>query len=172
MSSKIIFQTSSGWRLEKIERQRPDGQRDTTAVVRHPGAVALIPVTDAGEVLLIHQYRLAFDQTIVEIPAGTRGWDEDWLLCAQRELREESGFRASNFVDLGEIWPAPGVSDERIRLYLATGLTPDPLPQDFDEEIEVVAVPLAEAVGMAVDGRIADAKSVAALVRANHFLNP
>lgn len=170
-SPQIIYQTPSGWRLETVERPRPDGRVDQAAVVRHPGAVALVPLTAANEVLLIHQYRLALDQTIIEIPAGTRGWDEDWLVCAQRELREETGYRAAKLVELGEIWPAPGVSDEIIKLYVATGLTADPLPQDVDEEIELVAYPLAEAVAMARDGRLADAKSVASLLRVNFYLN-
>ena len=102
----------------------------------------------------------------MELPAGTRGWDEDWLLCAQRELQEETGYRADTLTPLGEIWPAPGSSNELMKLYLATGLHADPLPADADEEIVVQPMLLAELVQMAQNGRIRDAKSVVGLWRA------
>ncbi|MDJ0753869.1 MAG: NUDIX hydrolase [Ardenticatenaceae bacterium] len=168
--SKTIWQTTNGWRLETVDLQRPDGQLEQKGIVRHPGAVVLVPLTAAGEVLMLHQYRLALDREIIEVPAGTRGWEEDWLLCAQRELREESGHRADHFIELGDLWPAPGVSDELMKLFLATELTPDPLPQDFDEDISVRPYPLPELVTMALDGRLQDAKSVAAILRAHHHL--
>jgi ADP-ribose pyrophosphatase len=120
---------------------------------------------------MLRQFRHALDETILELPAGTRGWDEDWLVCAQRELREETGHRAKNFIPLGEIWPTPGLSNELMRLYLAVELQPDPLPQDADEEIEVVVIPLLELVKMAGDGRIRDAKSIIGILRAAQQLH-
>ncbi len=151
----IIWEKTGSWRLEVNEA----GQ----AAVRHPGAVVLLPLPTAETVLLLRQYRHALGQTIWELPAGTRGWEEDWLACAQRELREETGFQAAEFTHLGDVWPAPGISDELMRLYSAHHLTTAPLPPDADEEIEVVELPLAEARAMAADGRIRDGKTIIAL---------
>ena len=131
--------------------------------IRHPGAVVLVPVLSMGddpELLMLRQYRHVLDETIIELPAGTCGWDEEWLLCAQRELREETGYRAETFTKLGQIWPAPGLSDELMMLYLATELTPDPLPADADEQIEVQPFRLSALVQMINDGRIQDAKTM------------
>jgi ADP-ribose pyrophosphatase len=151
----------------------PDGSTLERGVVEHPGAVVLIPlVKQEGEsvILMLRQYRSAVSQIILELPAGTRGWDEDWLRCAQRELREETGYRAENFIPLGEIWPAPGLSSELMKLYLATGLTPDPLPADVDEEITLYPIPLSELVAMAQDGRLQDGKSVVGILRTAVYL--
>lgn len=142
-------------------------------VVDHPGSVLLVPVRplpDDYELLMLRQYRHALDQTILELPAGTRGWQEEWLVCAQRELREETGYRAERFTDLGEIWPAPGLSNERMRLYVAQELSADPLPGDADEQIEVTPMRLSDLVTMAYDGRIQDAKSIVGILRTTAFL--
>lgn len=165
----IAWQKADSWRLRVETAVLPDNSTRQQAFIEHPGAVVLVPLQDGTggpELLMLRQYRRALDQTILELPAGTRGWDEDWLVCAQRELREETGQRAATFTPLGEIWPAPGLSNELMRLYLATGLQPDPLPQDADEEIEVVAMPLAVLLKMAGDGRIRDAKSIIGILRA------
>ena len=131
----------------------------------------LVPVDENGMVLMLKQYRLPLDETILEVPAGTReNKEEPWLICAQRELREETGHRAAEFHDLGLLWPLPGTSDEELMLYLATGLTHDPLPQDFDEEIEVVRIGLDELCAMALDGRMQDMKSGLAVLRAQAYL--
>lgn len=119
---------------------------------------------------MLRQYRLALDSTILELPAGTRERCEDWLVCAQRELREETGFRSGHFQELGFCWPAPGLSDEKMAIYLASSLQTDPLSQDVDEIIEVQPVLLKELVAMALDGRLQDAKSVVGILRTEHFL--
>lgn len=142
-----------------------DGSVHTKGLVEHPGAVVLVPYQD-NLVYMIRQYRLALDQTILELPAGTRGWEEGWLACAQRELREEIGYRAEQFVELGRIWPSPGMSNEVMTIFLATDLSPAPLPADPDEQIEVAPQPLAELVEMVGDGRIQDAKSIIGILRA------
>lgn len=152
-----IWQQGDGWRLVADAHGR--------ATVRHPGAVVLIPVQADGQILMIAQYRAALAQTIVELPAGTRGWDEPWAACAQRELREETGFRADRFESLGDIWPAPGISDELMRLYVATDLTPAPLAQDDDEQIEVRPMPLDLLLEQCFDGRLRDAKTIVGLLR-------
>ncbi|MEJ2747098.1 MAG: NUDIX hydrolase [Anaerolineae bacterium] len=168
-TNRIVWQKDDSWRLRVETAVLPDNTPYQRAFIEHPGAVVLVPLQDGPDgphLLMLRQYRRALDQTILELPAGTRGWDEDWLDCAQRELREETGHRAETFTPLGEIWPSPGVSNELMHIYLAAGLQPDPLPQDVDEEIEVAAFSLAELVVMAGDGRIRDAKSIIGILRA------
>ncbi len=165
--SQIVWQGKS-WSLRINPQTFANGVVVERAFIGHPGAVVLVPLVETAhgyEILILRQYRHALRQTILELPAGTRGWDEDWLICAQRELQEETGFRAARFEPLGQFWPAPGVSNELMSLYLARDLTPDPLPQDIDEEIEVVSIPLAELVEMAQNGRLQDAKSVVGILR-------
>lgn len=180
---------SSSWRLRVDTLVAPDGTQLDKGFIEHPGAVVLIPVRETAvstssvqadsansaqptspEILMISQYRRAIDETILELPAGTREWAEDWLTCAQRELREETGYRADKIVLIGEFWPSPGVSSELMRLCLATGLHPDPLPGDVDEEIEVKPMPLSELVDMAKNGQILDAKSIVGLLKAADYL--
>lgn len=120
---------------------------------------------------MIRQYRLALGRSILELPAGTRDPGEDWLACARRELREEAGYRAENWTPLGKVWPAPGITDELMAVYLAADLHHDPLPADPDEEIELAPYPLDQLVGMAIDGRLQDAKSVVAILRARAHLH-
>ena len=173
-SSYIAWQKAGSWRLRVETAVLPDNTTQQRASIDHPGAVVLVPLQDGPggpELLMLRQYRHALNQTILELPAGTRGWDEDWLACAQRELREETGCRAEILSLLGEIWPTPGLSNELMRIYLATGLQPDPLSQDADEEITVVVMPLAELVLMAGDGRIRDAKSIIGILRAAQQFN-
>ncbi|MEZ4593133.1 MAG: NUDIX hydrolase [Chloroflexota bacterium] len=153
--------------------QLANGRSIQKAAVEHPGAVVLIPLqqTASGpEILMLRQYRHVLDQTILELPAGTRGWAEDWLLCAQRELREETGHRAETFTDLGQLWPAPGISDELMQLYLAENLSPAPLPGDEDEQIELTPMPLSDLVEMCWNGRLQDAKSIVGILRTAHYL--
>ncbi|MCP4423372.1 MAG: NUDIX hydrolase [Chloroflexi bacterium] len=169
----IAWEKEGSWRLRVETAVLPDNTLNERAFIDHPGAVVLIPLRQmdgAPDVLMLRQYRRALDETILELPAGTRGWDEAWLACAQRELREETGFRAESFTLLGEIWPTPGLSNELMRIYLATGLQSDPLPQDADEEIEVQPIPLDELTAMAQDGRIRDAKSIIGILHAAGIL--
>jgi ADP-ribose pyrophosphatase len=115
---------------------------------------------------MLSQYRLALDKAILELPAGTRSLDEEWQACAERELREETGYRGAKWISLGRVWPAPGITNELMAIYLATDLSWDPLPADEDEEIEVRPLPIDQAIEMALDGRLMDAKSIVGLLRA------
>jgi ADP-ribose pyrophosphatase len=170
--SSIIWQGSS-WRLRAVEVLLGDGTRLTRGAIEHPGSVVLVPVRDGRqgpEVLMLRQYRFAIGETILELPAGTRGWDEEWLSCAQRELREETGYRAEQFKALGQVWPAPGLSDELMKLFLATDLKHDPLRADMDEIIELQPMPLLELISMAEEGRLQDGKSIVGILRAANHL--
>ncbi len=173
LDSRIVWQGK--WRLRVDTFRLADGCLYERGAIDHPGAVVLVPLlageTDDGpQVLMLRQYRPALGHTILELPAGTREVDEPWLLCAQRELQEETGYRAALFESLGEVWAAPGLTNERMALFLATGLTADPLPMDVDEEIAVEVWPLGELAAMALDGRLEDAKSVVAILRTARHL--
>ena len=138
-------------------------------IVEHPGSIVVVPVTGRDSVLLVEQWRHPAKQVLLEAPAGTLDPGENPAETVQRELREETGYRAASIRKIGEFWIAPGWCDEYMHAYLATGLTPDPLPQDVDEDLHVVETPLDEVPGLLQNGRIADAKSIAALLMALEF---
>lgn len=136
-------------------------------VIRHPGAVGVLPVWEE-QVTLISQYRAALAEDVLEIPAGKLEEDDPSpRQAARRELWEETGLRAERLVDLGEILPSPGYTDERIRLFAARGLTWGERRPDGAEEADarVVTVHTAEALEMIGSGEIRDAKTVVALLR-------
>ena len=155
------------FRVDAIERT--DGSRGTRDVVGHPGAVAVLAVDDEGRLLMVRQWRVPAGKALLEIPAGTLdvhdGVTEDPDLCARRELEEETGHRARDWRKLAAFWTAPGFATELMHLYLATGLNgvggdDDRLAPDEDERLELLRVPLDEAIAMVEDGRIEDAKSI------------
>ena len=138
----------------------------TRHVVLHNGAVVILAITDNHEVVLVRQYRHAVEQWLLELPAGTLEVGESPRLCAERELSEEAGFGASQWSELGEIYPAPGFCSERQFLFLARGLFSRKLDADQDEIIEVIKMPLVRVHQAMLDGTIRDAKTLALLARA------
>ena len=144
-----------------------NGETVDLEVIRHPGAAAIVAMPDAENLLLLHQFRHAVGGYIIEVPAGTVDGREAPEQCARRELIEETGFAGRNWAKLGEITPVPGYSDERVHLFLATGLTPDRQRLDRDELIQVRTVPLKSALEMIDDGQIQDAKTIAAVLLAH-----
>jgi ADP-ribose pyrophosphatase len=141
----------------------PNGVTVDLEIVRHPGAAAVVPVKDDGTVILIKQFRHAAGGFIYEIPAGKLHSGEDPKACAARELEEEVGHRAATLELLSSIFTAPGFTDEVIHIYKATGLTTGRQQLDRDEVLEVIEMPLAEAIGMIEAGAIKDAKSIVGL---------
>lgn len=140
-----------------------DGRVLERSVVRHPGAVALVAIDPEGRWLLVRQYRHAAGKWLLEVPAGTLEVGEAPEATAARELREETGFAADRIERLGGTWMAPGFCSEFIHFYLATGLRPDPLPQDEDEDLsDPVALTLDEVWAAIGRGDIEDAKTVVA----------
>ncbi len=142
----------------------PSGQSAQREVIRHAGAVAVVPLLPDGRVILIRQYRHAVGKMLLEIPAGTLEPNEDPDLAAIRELREEIGYAAKQLKLIGGIYVAPGYSTEFIHIYIATELIHDPLQADADEFIEVVPMSLADALAAVANGDIQDAKSVVGLL--------
>ncbi|MEW5734469.1 MAG: NUDIX hydrolase [Thermodesulfobacteriota bacterium] len=148
----------------------PGGRVTRMDIIRHPGAAAMVPVTDAGDVLLLRQYRHAVGGYIWEIPAGTMDPGETPEECAARELVEETGFAAERLERLSSITPVPGYSSEVIHLFLATGLVPRTGDLDHDEVLTVHATPISKVYEMAATGEITDAKTLAGLLLARTAL--
>jgi len=142
----------------------------TYQIVRHPGGAAVLPLHDDGCITLIRQLRPALGDFLMEIPAGRLSKGEDPKLCAARELMEETGLKGT-LTPLGILHPSPGVFDEVIHLYLATGLSQGEAAPEAYEEISCIKIPLVEAVAMAAEGKITDGKTIAALLRAQRHLS-
>ena len=147
-----------------------NGTTTDVEFIEHPGATAVIPFLDDKRIVLLKQYRHALKKTIWEVPAGTLDPREEIISCAQRELIEETGYSAGQWHRLGEITPVPGYSNERIHIFLATGLQPADQNLDEDEVIEVQAVDFLKAIEMIGDGEIQDAKSIVGLFWASQWL--
>lgn len=147
-----------------------DGKESKREVVEHHGAVAIVPYLNDDTILLIRQYRQAVDSYLLEIPAGTLEEGENPENCAYRELEEEIGYRAATMRHMFTQYLAPGYSSEALHVFLAKDLTLTQTHFDEDEEIELVPVRPEEVEPMILDGRICDAKSIAALLVAIHLL--
>lgn len=147
-----------------------DGRTAWREIIRHPGAVVMVPVDDEGFVYLVRQFRYPYGKAVLEVPAGKLEWGEEHFSAAQRELEEEIGARAERWTPMGEMLPTPGFCDELQHVYLARGLTFGETHPDEDEFLEIEKLPFAEAVEMAVDGRLEDSKTVAAILRAWHWM--
>jgi ADP-ribose pyrophosphatase len=141
-----------------------DGTTADREVVVHPGAVALIPMVDENHVCLVKNDRYAVGRTLLEVPAGTIDEGETPDQTADRELAEETGYRAGRITPIRNWFVSPGVMTERMFLYLCEDLKPGPTDHQPDERLQTVILPWDEAVAMALDGRIHDAKSMLALL--------
>ncbi len=148
--------------LEKVTL--PNGAIKDREVVRHPGAAAMVPLLDDGKVVLIKQYRHAVGEFLWEIPAGTLEPGEKVVECARRELVEETGYEASTLDELAQILPAPGYTDERIHIFLATGLTPAEQKLEDDEVLKAEPTLFETALAMITKGEIRDAKTIVGLL--------
>ena len=135
-------------------------------IIRHPGASAIVPITEKDEVLMLKQYRHAVGGYIWEIPAGTFDGSEDPLVCAKRELTEETGYQAAHWSFLSAIIPVPGYSDEQIHLFLARDLKPAKQNLDQDEILEVHPIPIKRVLTMISNGEINDAKTITGILLA------
>lgn len=164
-SSKIKLETSR-FSVESLEYTLDGPRVYTKEVIRHPGAVVILALEDNGNQVFVRQPRVALEDFSLELPAGTRNKNEDPLLCAKRELAEEAGLAAREWGSLGEIYPAPGFCDEKLFLYVASGLSEFHLPQDPEERISVLRFSPDQVLKMVLDGSLKDAKSLALLFRA------
>lgn len=148
-----------------------DGREVSMEVVRHGGAAAVVPLSEHDHVVLIRQFRYAVRRSLWEVPAGKLDKGESSEECALREMEEETGYRAENLEKVGSILTTPGFSDERIDIYIARGLSRSHRRLEPDEFIEVVPVPLGEALRMIEQGEIEDSKTVVSLLLAARRLS-
>lgn len=157
--------------LYKDTVQLPNGRTSTREVIRHVGAVAVVPMTDDGQVVVERQFRYPLNEVITEIPAGKLdGKSEDKLSAAKRELEEETGYLAKEWIPLGDFVPTVAYCDEVITLYLARGLHKGVRHLDEDEFLNVTLMSLEDLVQEVMDGKITDGKTQTAILKAYYWL--
>lgn len=161
-SKEQVFQ-GDFLKVDRVLVELPDGREGIRDIVRHPGAVAILAVSDQDEILLERQYRTALDEVILEIPAGKVDGGEDRLAAARRELEEETGYSAARLEHLGDVVLAAGYSDEIITLYLATGLRAGIEKPDADEFLEWEFIPRSHVLELIRSNDIQDSKTICAM---------
>jgi ADP-ribose pyrophosphatase len=174
IDAHTLLTIGRGMHVDSITVEAPDGSVVQRDVVRHPGAVAVVPVLDDGRAVLVRQWRAAVGESVLEIPAGLRDVPgEPVEVTARRELAEEVGFRATGeLVPLSSFWTAVGLLDEVCHVFLATGLVScDVSPQGAEEEaMTIELVPLDDVPAMVADGRLRDSKTIIGLLLAREHL--
>ncbi|MTI48177.1 NUDIX hydrolase [Sporosalibacterium faouarense] len=168
-SEKIYEGRIINLRLDTVEL--PDKKYTKREIVEHPGAVAIIPVTEDNEVVLVKQYRKAVESELLEIPAGKVEIGENPVTCAVRELKEETGYSAKEIQFLFEFYTSPGFSNEKLHLFLAKGLSEGEAEPENDEYIEVCKIKLESLVEMINNGELLDSKTVVGVLTLNNILN-
>ena len=148
----------------ELDCTQSDGRRATCQFITHPGSVAILPIVDEQRICLIRSRRLTVGETLIEVPAGTREPDEPPLRTAHRELAEETGYRAANLNELVSFYPSPGISNERMWIYVADGLTAGEPKREPNEEIENLVLTWGEALALVERGEIRDGKTLVALL--------
>lgn len=157
--------------IEHLTNRLPNGKLAKREVARHIGAAAVLPVDDDGNVYLVRQFRSPVDRVLLEIPAGKLDYKgEDRLEAAQRELREETGYTAENWTHLNDLLSTVGFCDECISIFMARGLSAGDCDPDEDEFVNVVKMPLIEAIDMVMNNEIQDSKTISALLMAGRIL--
>ena len=146
--------------VNRMDVRLPNGNVSQRDIVRHPGAVGIVALTDSGKICLVRQWRATLDRATLEIPAGKLEPGEDPLACAKRELKEETGMTAGNIAFLTTLAPSIGCSDELIHLYMATDLSCGDAHPDADEFVKAELIDLDTCINLVLDGRIEDAKTV------------
>lgn len=141
-----------------------NGKNVERHVIEHPGAVVILPVLSDGRIVLIRQYRVAVDENLIELPAGTMESGEEPIATARRELMEETGYRAGSLIPLLRFYASPGFAKEEMRLFKATELVAGPTALEEDEKIESLLVSLPQAIKMIQLGEIRDAKTIVGLL--------
>lgn len=158
-------------RVEHWHVRLPNGETALREVACHPGAAGIVALDEENRVILVRQHRIAVGRLTLEIPAGKLDHpDEDSFLCAQRELSEETGLTADNWQKLTVLETTPGFCNERIHLYLATGLHAGQTHPDEDEFVDTLRMPLDEAVQKVMDGTFRDGKTALALMMTKQLL--
>jgi ADP-ribose pyrophosphatase len=142
----------------------PNGETIRRDMILHPGAVVILPVIDREHICLLRNFRFVTGETLWEVPAGTLEADEPIEKAAERELLEETGYRAKRWRYVNYYYASPGVMNERLHLFVAEDLTPGQATPEADEDLEAKTVRWDDAMRMALDGTIKDAKTVTAIL--------
>ena len=150
--------------VKRDEVELPNGHKSTREWIKHPGASSVIPLLPDNQIILVRQYRYPMGCVTLEVPAGKLDGDEDPLICAERELSEETGYTAGKIWKLTTIATTVGFSNEVIHLYAASNLTAGKQHPDEDEFINTVKVPLTAAVQMVETGKIIDSKTIISIL--------
>ena len=158
-------------RLGLRDVELENGEKSVREIVYHNGGAGILPVDGEGNVYLVRQYRSAFESELLEIPAGKLEKGENPFEAAKRELNEETGFTAKEYISLGEYLPTVGYCTERIYIYLAKGLTSGKTHFDRDEFMSLVKLPFSEAYRMCMANEIKDGKTLIAILKAENILN-
>lgn len=159
-----LLLTTAKFRVVRETIQSDGGKTKTREIIRHPGACVIVPLLDDGRVCLIRNWRIAAGQTLIELPAGTLEPPEPPHVTAERELIEETGYRAQRIEFLHSFFLSPGILDERMHLYVARGLTAGQTALEEGEEIENLLTPWDDAIAMIFRGEIQDAKTIVGLL--------
>jgi ADP-ribose pyrophosphatase len=167
---EVIFKAKR-FQIERVIQVSPDGVEHIREIVRHPGAVVILPLLDNDKIVFIRNYRVAVDETLIELPAGTLDHSTDPQLTAHRELAEETGYRAGNIRHLLTFCMSPGILDEKMHLFLATSLTAGEMALEAGEEIQPFLCTWEEALNMVRRGDIRDAKTIVGLLYYMQFLH-
>ena len=144
----------------------PNGKTAKREIIEHNGGVCVAAITENDELLMVRQFRYPYNEVILELPAGKRdSLSEDPLECGKRELREETGAKAQDYISLGELYPTPGYCGEVIWLYAAKNLSYGELDPDDDEFLNLEKIPFNTAVKMVLNNEIKDAKTQTAILK-------
>ncbi len=155
-------------RIENVELE--NGQAAYREFVDHPGGVGIVAITAEGKMLMVKQFRKAIEDETIEIPAGKLERGEDPLECGKRELEEETGYKAKEFVPLGFLYPSPGFTDEKTYIYLAKNLYKGKVNPDEDEFLDILEVPIDEIQTKIMNNEINDAKTVIGFFKAMKYI--
>jgi len=151
-------------RIDTVEL--PDKKYSKREIVEHPGAVAIVPITDDGQLVLVKQFRKATESVLLEIPAGKLELNENPYDCAKRELKEETGLDAEKVEQMLEYFSSPGFTNEKVRIFIASGVISGEANPEDDEYIDIVKVNIDEALKMIDNGIIKDGKTIIGILTA------
>jgi len=167
----MIIYSGKKINVRKDEITLDNGRKAEREVIEHPGSAAIIPFISENEIILLQQHRHAVNETIYEIPAGTLDKGETFYACAERELEEETGYRAGNLEPLIILYPSPGILSETMHIFKATNLIKTQTNHQVDESIKgTIQVKLSEALEMIKKGEIKDAKTVCSILMCTNRL--
>jgi len=156
-------------RIDTVEL--PDKKYSKREIIEHPGAVAIVPITEEGEVVFVKQFRKAVESVLLEIPAGKLEVGEEPLNCAIRELKEETGYTSNDLKCIAEFYTSPGFSNEKLYLFLAKGIEAGESEPECDEYIDILKIKVEKLLEMINSGEIVDSKTLIGILMAKDYLN-